>query len=414
MSISPTVRWLMLAGALAALGGRAAGGITVSPLKQEISVKPGQTERFFLTVFNRARSSQDTAQSVRLEIMDFETGVEGNLVFRPAGSTGARSAANWISISKSRLHLDVDQGDKVECVLKAPHTAAGEYYAAVMVTLEQKGQTQKGMTIGFRIASGVFVTVTGQRFPRQGRIERCEVGWPVGPAAGLAEGQAVRDEHWPRISVFARNTGQARFDAAVRLELLDAHGRVMVRKPLGSQRATMCGGETRRFWAPLDHVLPGGDYRARVCFDYQSPWAKATQVFPLSITPEQAEMLAALERRKHPQVAVPAGPRLRVVPEKVAAELAPGASRLTGLTVRNLSAFAVRCGLRWDEGGGLEEWVALGKESFELGGGQSASLPMVIRMPAGAAGVRRGKLRLHAERDDARDAVEIPVEVIAR
>ena len=95
-------------------------GIVVSPLKQEVDVKPGRTAEFHISIANSARNEWDQpAETVHLEVMDFSVSEGGGLTFQPAG-TVKNSASKWITLDKSDLRLAPGQGEKVTCKLRAP------------------------------------------------------------------------------------------------------------------------------------------------------------------------------------------------------------------------------------------------------------------------------------------------------
>ena len=71
-------------------------------------------------------------------MMDFSVTEEGGIAFEPAG-TAKYSASKWIKLGKSDVKLAPGKGENVECTIKAPYSAAGEYYSAVMVNLGLNG-----------------------------------------------------------------------------------------------------------------------------------------------------------------------------------------------------------------------------------------------------------------------------------
>ena len=229
----------------------APAGIVVSPLKQEVLVKPGRSATFHLTISNNARSKWDKAQSVHLELMDFSVSQSGALAFAPAGSVG-NSASKWITLGKSDLTLAPGKGERVVCTIKAPYSAAGEYYSAIMVTLGMKGRTKGGVTVGYRTASGVFVRVAGRTFSKQAKILRCEVLWPkpaAEPTTQPTTTQPAEAAKTDPIKVVAllKNTGRARFHASGQARITDAKGRIVYRTPMTAKRPRVLAGDTRLF-----------------------------------------------------------------------------------------------------------------------------------------------------------------------
>ena len=403
---------LALAGVAAVLAGPANAGLGVAPLKQELNVKPGETAKFYIAVINNIRDQGDATQSARLEIMDFEVAEDGGLVFREP-SAGPASASAWISLGKSEVTLGPGKDERIECTVKVPYSAAGEYYSAVMVTLGQKVKTETGVGLSLRIASGVFITVAGQTFPRQAKIEKCEFVWP--PAASLSDPPKEGRPAWPEATVVLKNAGRSRFEGFGTLELIDANGRPLFRKPLLSKRPLVFGGDSRLFKCTVDKALPAGEYKARVTFDYQSQWAKAYRVAPLTISADQAAMLALRVRDAAPSKAASAQPTIRISPDKLTAKVAAGGNRSLGLSVRNTGQDPLRCTatLVNEEDASIPDgWIAPAAKSFVLERLQSASLPMAVRIPPEATGIHKALLVVEAVGPDGTTTqTRVPVEL---
>jgi hypothetical protein len=386
--------WLALAGAAVILAGPASAGLGVAPLKQEISVKPGETATFYISIINKARGQGDATQSARLEIMDFDVTEDGGLVFKEP-SAGPASASKWITLGKSEVILDSGRDERIACTVKVPYSAAGEYYSAVMVTLGHKGRTDSGVGLSLRIASGVFITVLGQTFPRQAKIEKCEFVWPASLTDFYKEGPPA----WPQVKGVLRNAGKSRFEGSGTLEIIDAGGRPVLRKPLVSKRPLVFGGDSRIFRCSLDKVLPAGEYRARLTFDYQSQWGKACNVSPVTISADQASLLALLVQESASPTAASAQSALKISPDKLVARIAAGGNRSMGLSVRNTSRDLLHCTATLVAEGDSsipEGWIALAQENFVLDRLQSACLPMAVRVPAEATGTYSGTLVVEA------------------
>ena len=401
---------LALVGAVAVLAGPANAGLGVAPLKQELNVKPGETAKFYISIINKMRGQEDTAQSARLEIMDFEATEDGGLVFKEP-SVGPASASTWITLGKPEVTLDPGKDERIECTVKVPYSAAGEYYSAIMVTLGQKGRTETGVGLSLRIASGVFITVVGQTFPRQAKIEKCEFVWP--PVTSLSDLPKEGQPAWPEATVVLKNVGRSRFEGFGTLELVDANGRPLFRKPLLSKRPLVFGGDSRIFKCALDKALPAGEYKARVTFDYQSQWAKAYSVAPLTISSDQAAILALRVQEAAPSKAASAQSTIRISPDKLIAKVAAGGNRSLGLSVRNTGQDLLRCTatlVNEEEASIPDGWIAPAAKSFVLDKLQSASLPMAVRIPAEATGTHKALLVVETVGPDgAKTQTKVPV-----
>ena len=178
-------------------------GVAVAPLKQEISLKPGEEGKIKLLLSYVNRTQTDTRQKMQLTLSDVRATEDGSLMFDDPG-TLKTSASKWISLVAGDLELEPGQTKTVECTVKVPlYAAPGEYYSVAMVTLAQKGVNENGVAVQYRIASGIFITVLGRTFPREARITQCALTWPQVPAAGTQAatgrggGQINRIAHRP-------------------------------------------------------------------------------------------------------------------------------------------------------------------------------------------------------------------------
>jgi hypothetical protein len=386
---------LLAAGLLVGLLGSAAhAGVSVSPLKRELSIKPGETLKFTLTVANNKRDDTDVAQSVRIEVVDVAVSDDGGLSFPVAGSQ-KNSASSWIKLGATDLTLEPGKAQSLECVIRAPYVTSGEYYSAILVTLVSPGRSKEGVSVTYRLASGVFVTVEGRVRPKQAKVVQCDLVWPPsaetpsGTAGAGADDPPVARPR-PKISVVLQNTGEARFDAQGKVSIVDENGRTVLAAPLTSKRPCVFGGDRRLFEAPVDRPLRAGRYEAKVEMDYQSSWGKAHYRMPLNITSEQAAMLDV------PLAVQDTAPSLvQIGPEKLAVSAPAGAFRTLKLTLKNKSDRAVRCAAAvtpdvdgGDAGRGSSDdvsWVTVGPEEQSLPGGGQKTFAVVVRVPADAA-----------------------------
>jgi hypothetical protein len=387
MSKTFTVRYCGVLLALGLLAGGTAdvalAGMAVSPLKQEVRVKPGEEGKFQITLRNNARNDFAGPQTARLSLADVQASEEGSLEFKEVGS-GEHSASRWISLKETEIALEPGQSKTVECVVTPPLSAPpGEYYSTVMVTMGATGRNETGVVIQYRIASGIFVTVLGRTFPRQAKISRCEVIWPVmEPPAAATEGQpATRPAkpELPKVVAVVQNVGQSRFDGSGKVTLLDARSRIAFTAPLTSRRPCVFGGDSRRFEAFFSKPVPAGKYTVRVELDYQSSWAKARQEVPVEILPAEAEMLLAMKKQLRAQ-----SPVAEVLPEKITAVIPAGATRSLALSVRNGAESEIQCvaTITSDSFSELASWITIRPEDgFTVHRGGRKTVEVRIQVP---------------------------------
>lgn len=387
-------------------------GISVSPLKQEIALKPGESAKCKITVSNNKRSDAETARSVRIQVCDVTVAENGSLLFPPAGAT-KNSASNWITVEPAELTLEPGESRVVHCLVNAPREAVGEYYSAVMVTILNKVEAEKALSMTYRIASGVFVTVEGRSFPKQAKITRCEVVWPE-PSMDTASTQPASSPAVlppARIAAVLQNTGRARFDATGEAIIFDSRSRRVFAAPLISARPCVFGGDSRLFEAPLDRPLAAGSYVLNVKMDYESPWTKATLRQPLEVTPEMAETLLAAQKST-----TAGGRRLQPTPDKLSVAVPAGAHRLLKVSLRNPSDAPLRCKARVsadDDTLPAGSNVTVAPAEFTMSPISNKALELTVRLTReAAAGRYRGAVIVEAEREgDQPEEFRIPIEI---
>lgn len=391
----------------------AAAGVAVSPLKQEIALKPGESGKVALTLSNHSRNQFDAAQSVHLAVLDVEVAEDGAIEFKEAGLLDD-SASKWISLSQADATIDPNQSQVIECVITPPaSTPPGEYYAAVMVTMGTRGRTDKGVVVQYRIASGIFVTVPGRTFPKQARISRCEFLWPQAPDLAVASQPAATQPAvalLPKVSVLLQNTGRARFEAGGKVKILDARSRIVFAGPLTSKRPSVFGGDSRLFEAPLSKPLPAGRYLIKAEMDYESTWSKARYELPVEILPDQAATLSQMNKRYQE-----GRPPVEVQPEKIILTLRPGAMRSLGLTIRNTSDGPIRglAAVAASEGLPADSWITASPSGFTVAQAGRKTIGLRMQVPGDAtAGTYSSTVLIKAGPDgSALPELKVPVEI---
>jgi len=375
--------WVLALGLVMGLGRPAAGGVAVSPLKQEISLKPGEEGKVSLALAFNNRLPTDGPEKMTLAVMDVLATEEGSLVFGEPGLSKV-SASKWVTLGAGEVTLDPGESRALECRIAVPETAApGEYYAAVMVTLARPGVTEKGVAVQYRIASGIFVTVLGRTFPKEARIARCELIWPqAGAAHPATQPDAPAGDApppiVPAVQVMLENTGQARFDGSGKVTVLDEQRRIVLVSPMATRRPCIFAGDSRLFETPLAKALPAGKYTLRVEMDYESAWAKARQDMYVTILPEQAALLAQLRQGQGAGKAL-----VEATPDTLASVVPAGATRSLAVTLKNVSDGEVTCtaGVAGSSGPG----VAVRPEQFTISKGGKKTVEVRVESDAGTA-----------------------------
>ena len=403
---------------MAAMGANPAiAGMSVSPLKQEVSLKPGEEGKVRITLTNNIRNGPDISQAVRLSVADVKVSESGALEFLESGVLG-NSASRWISLTKVDVTLEPRQSNIVECAISVPLSAQpGEYYSAVLVTMGTRGRNEKGLAVQFRIASGIFVTVLGRTLSRHAKIGTCDVVWPqtasreaaTQPASAAPPAPPAPPE-LPRVLVALQNVGQARFDGSGKITLLDGRSRIMFTAPLTTGRPCVFAGDTRQFEAIIAKPVPAGKYVIRVDMDYQSSWARARQELPVEILPAQAEMLLAMKARLREESAV-----AEILPEKISPTIPAGATRSLAVAVRNISDGPIQYVASVSSGSNpaANSWFTVRPQGFTIHKGGRQSVELKIEVPADtAAGRYFGKVSVEDGTEGSRlRKLEVPLEI---
>jgi hypothetical protein len=338
----PIFALIVGAASLTILTSTASAGVAMSPLKQEVSLKPGDQTKLVVTIANNSRSENTPTETVHVEIADVEVQENGTLLLRSPG-TKANSASKWISLDVQDIELKPGKSLPLEFTLTVPQFAQpGEYYTALLVTLNRKGRNENGVEVQYRIASGVFVTVEGRTLNRQAKISRCELLWPdPAPPATQPSKQATTqplEPPAPKIAVVLQNIGDGRFDGTGNMVILDTKLRPSFRAQLISKRPCVFASDSRLFEALITKPLPAGKYLINVEMDYQSSWAKAHAQLPIEITDEQAGLMLQNAKLKHDD-----SPFLEANVEKVSPTIYNGGTRSIAITINNTTDAILHC-----------------------------------------------------------------------
>lgn len=374
------VAWGLL---LAAFAQVAQAGIAVTPLKQELALRPGEQGTVKLTLTYNTRNEGEVADIATLSMADIDIDERGGVGFKD-NATMPDSAGKWIQLGDKRsIPMQPGESQTIEFSVTPPFsTPPGEYYSAIIVTMANRGKTEQGVSVQFRIASGIFVTILGRNFPKQASIAHCEMEWPATPSTApaipqLAATQPAKPE-LPKLSVLLKNTGKARFVASGKMILLDANSRIAYTTPLKTERAMVFGGDSRIFEAPLTKPLPAGKYTARVNMDYESTWSRARYELPVEILPEQAKYLASIGPRGLTTTA-----NAKIAPERLAAVVPAGATRRLAMAVTNMAETPVHCLAKVGEDppSPADAWIDLDPDESTISKMERKSLQLNVHIP---------------------------------
>ena len=129
-------------------------GLTVSPLRTEITIDPGTSQEGSLTVTNET----DAQLTVRFNVEEFNV---TNQQYDYAFTTGS-DITKWVTYSADEVDLAVGESKKVGYIIGVPLTAepGGRYISLFASTTIE--QTMSGVASIQRIGSLLYVTLNGE------------------------------------------------------------------------------------------------------------------------------------------------------------------------------------------------------------------------------------------------------------
>ncbi len=402
---SNVIRWItaaLLVYAFLVSSGDSIAGMAVSPLQQWVTVKPGKEASFTLTVANTKREDETRPCTVSMSVVDFTVSPQGNLSFG-AQLKHSRSAVEWITFNASEFILESGESKEIKAKVSAPLDADGDYWAAIMVKLDNSTKKQnKGVKVNLQTASGVFVHVSRRNYIERGSVTDANVVIPeFGQKEVLAEESAweetiqeVEKERAFRINAELKNDGLVAFLASGKAFLYSGNWRRAASVPLYTSRRRIFPGHSRWFSGVMSQPLPAGQYKVRVFFDCDSKYGrKITRDMEFSISDALARQWAENFTDSDVQV-------VEIEPKEVNLTVTAGRFTAARLLVANqgLSTVSIRCRLE-EEDGLPEGWLELKSAEVTLDENMRRSVVCLVRIPPDAQpGQYKGTLHLEVER----------------
>ena len=152
-------------------------GFSVSPMKQNIVLNPGDSYRGTFTVSNPASSENDFDYAITISPFYVKDDADYTAVFDEASDRTMIS--NWITlVSPAEGTIEPNSSDEIEFVINVPDDApAGGQYAAITVSSASTNDQTEGST-GIReqlaIAHTIFAEIAGNTI-KQGEIKEAGV-----------------------------------------------------------------------------------------------------------------------------------------------------------------------------------------------------------------------------------------------
>ena len=375
-------------------------GMAVSPLQQWVTVKPGKQASFSVTVTNTNRGPETRPCTVSVSVVDFTVSPQGRLSFG-AHLKHSRSAVEWITFNASEFILESGESKEIKARVSAPASADGDYWAAIMVKLDNSKKQNKGVMVNLQTASGVFVHVARRNYIERGSVTDANVVIPeFGQEKIFAEEsgweetiQEVEKERAFRINAELKNDGLVAFLASGKAFLYSGNWRRAASIPLYTSRRRIFPGHSRWFSGVMSQPLPAGQYKLRVFFDCNSKYGrKITRDMEFSISDALARQWAENFTDSDVQV-------VKIEPKELNLTLNPGRFTAARLLVANeaLSTVCIRC--RLEENGLPEGWLELKSAEVTLDQNMRRNVVCFVRIPTDAQpGQYKGTLHLEVER----------------
>lgn len=357
-------------------------GLAVSPLQQDVEVKPGKKTTFFITITNNKRSEQTPPCPVSLNIQDFMVSDKGQLSFGPEYKH-PRSAAAWISLEEKDIILKPGESRKIQLTVSAPMNADGDYWAAAMIELGNSDNSEKGVEVKFRTASGIFIRVARRSYTERGSVIDANVSIPefnstdnlTDENASKSASMQIGKNQVLEINAELKNDGLVSFLARGKANLYSDGWRRVATIPLYTSRRRVLPGDSRWFTGVMAQPLPAGQYKLRTFFSPDSKYRrKMTKDMEFTITEDIADVWA---KNFVPDDTM----AMKVEPQEIKLQLNPGRLTTTRFQVLNpgLSTIAVNCRIE-----GNNDWLELKTTDFTIAPNAQRSITCIVKIPSGA------------------------------
>ena len=373
-------------------------GMAVSPMQQWVEVKPGRDAFFSVTITNIDRGFGTPPCKVNVEVLDFTVSTEGSISFGK-DTKHSRSAADWISLDASNFVLEPGESKKMKGKVSAPSGADGDYWAAIMVSLDNSKKQGKGVNVNLRTASGVFVHIERRKNAERASVTDVNIILPeFAPNENLAEepngeGEFSGQKQSLKIDAELKNDGLAAFIANGKAFLYGENRRQAASIPLYTNRRQILPGHTRDFTGIMAQPLPAGEYKLRVIFETESNYGrKTTKDTEFSVSQKLAGQWAGNFTFDDIQT-------LKIEPQELKLTLTGGRFTAANFVVANqcLSTVSIRCRPETKE---LPAgWLQLEEANFTLNPNTRHNIVCPVRIPPDAKqGQYNGIILVEVER----------------
>ncbi len=355
-------------------------GLAVSPLQQWVEVKPGRKATFFITLTNNKRSEQTQPCPIRVDVLDFTVSDDGQLSFGPEHKH-SRSAVDWISFEENEFVLEPGESRKLKATVVAPPNADGDYWAAAMIELGKHKDSEKGVQVKFRTASGIFIHVARRNYIERGSVIEANVNVPefdttdnlTEKNASETASEEIKKNQVLEVNAELKNDGLVSFLARGKAYLYSDGWRRVATIPLHAGRRRVLPGDSRWFTGVIAQPLPAGQYKLRTFFASDSKYRrKMTRDMEFSISEDMADVWAENFVYDDTQM-------LEIEPQQIKLQLNPGRLTATRFQIANQSSGTIVANCRIE--GNNNDWLELKTSDFTLAPNTQRSTTCLLKIP---------------------------------
>lgn len=185
---------------------------TLTPMSQDIALKPGETYTGHITVVNPVDATSDFSYKVSVSPFNM---VGEDYTVDLATEYNRSMMTKWISIAEPTGTIKPNESKEVEFKITVPKDApAGGQYAALGVTSNNDVETGNGLSVQnvFEMASVIYASVSGKTVHEgqilANNIPSFSVGTPVNLSATIQNTGNIHDYAYYTITVNNVFTGE--------------------------------------------------------------------------------------------------------------------------------------------------------------------------------------------------------------
>ncbi|HBG25497.1 MAG: hypothetical protein A2Y10_14570 [Planctomycetes bacterium GWF2_41_51] len=356
-------------------------GVAVSPLTQQIEVKPGKKANFTISLSNNQRNQNSSPCPVKIDILDFAVSDKGVLSFGPEHKH-ARTASSWITFDENQIVLQPGESRQVKGTITAPIDADGDYWASAMVSIGETKENEKGIKVQLRTATGLFIRVARRTHTERGNITDVNITMPTFDAGpnkkdlSEAELYKLNEKQSLKIETKLKNEGLISIPAVGKAIVYNEKMKKIATIPLYASRNNVLPGDSRWFTGIMSQPLPAGEYKLRTFFTSESNKRQIMKESEFTISDDLAKVWTKNIGSENNVT------KLQFDPEKIELKLNPGRFTSANLQIKNqgLNTIAASCRIENSK----YDWVNLKKTDFTLAPNSGSSIPCSVKVPSDA------------------------------